>query len=149
MRIFSHIGFRKSSLCLRMWLILLKRPLWVLDGFNVSLLSLLFSKKGWSKVDVSVMIISTCRLISLFNRTKDASLSKYTRQYVLDLYDGLHKYTDFYKVLKPDDFPLLEFPWLSRRVTRHVINPVDDSENNLGDDFYKDWESFDRAGLEL
>jgi hypothetical protein len=92
--------------------------------------------------------MSTCRLALLFNRTKDASLSKYTRQYVLDLYDGLHKCADFHKVLKPTDFPLLEFPRSSRRVTRHAINPANDSENNLGDDFYKDWESFDRTGLE-
>jgi hypothetical protein len=87
---------------------------------------------------MSVIIISTCRLVSLFNRTKDASLSKYTRQYILDLYDGLHKYADFHKVLKPNNFPLLEFPRLSRRVTRHVIDPADDSKNNLGDNFYKD-----------
>jgi len=87
---------------------------------------------------VTVQMMAICRAASLYKTTRDSSLSKYNRQYVLDAYDGLHLKAEFHETLQASDFPLLQVPQSSRRSIRHGIDPTEDSDFELEDDFFRE-----------
>lgn len=71
----------------------------------------------------------------------DKSLVKYTRQYLLDAYDGLYRYKKFAN-LSLDDFPARPIPLASRKVVRSVVDPNLDEDGQVDDaDFFSEHES--------
>ena len=63
-------------------------------------------------------------------------LRKYTRAHELEFFDGLFKYERF-KNLSVDDFPARQVPLSKQSTPRATVDPNEDSDGEVGDDFFK------------
>jgi hypothetical protein len=90
-------------------------------------------------------MMSVLRMQKIWESTRDPQFAKYTREYVLQTYDGLH--LRFKDRLTIQDFPLVAVPVSTRRSQRPFVDPYEDSDGDIDDAFYKDFSQIDRSKL--
>lgn len=81
------------------------------------------------------MLLTFERLNVLYNNSKNPELLKYERSRLISVYDGLHKKKEFAS-LSVEDFPFLEVPVPAKRVSRPVVDPNDDEDLDVDEDFF-------------
>ncbi|KAH8746170.1 hypothetical protein F5882DRAFT_422936 [Hyaloscypha sp. PMI_1271] len=95
---------------------------------------------------VTCHMMAVIRMQKINETFREPGYAKYTREYVLQTYDGLH--LRFAGRLSVADFPLTEVPsTTARHASRPFIDPYEDSDGEIEDDFYTDFSNIDRSNL--
>ena len=93
-------------------------------------------RKAYPDTDAVIKLIMLYRLHTLFIETNNPKLSKYTKQYILDTLNSLHKLKRFDSQLSLSDFPKLHRSKIKNQGKKSVIDVNKESECEISNTFF-------------